>query len=54
MKNILFTLALLISFISFGQALTPNQMGMKDKTYKKIARESMTPESDSPWITMHT
>ena len=39
MKNILFTLALLISFISFGQALTPSQMGMKDKTYKKIAKK---------------
>jgi len=39
MKNILFTLALLISLNSFGQALSPNQMGMKEKTYKKIAKK---------------
>jgi len=39
MKNILFILALIISLNSFGQALSPNQMGMKEKTYKKITKK---------------
>jgi len=40
MKNILFILALLISFSSFSQSpMTPSQLGMKDKTYKKLVKK---------------
>ena len=40
MKNIFFTLALLVSFSSLSQSpMTPSQLGMKDKTYKKLVKK---------------
>ena len=40
MKNLLFTLALLASFVSLGQiSFSPSELGMKDKTYKKISKK---------------
>jgi hypothetical protein len=40
MKNILFTLALLVSFSSFGQiSFSPSELGIKDRRYRKIVKK---------------
>ena len=40
MKKILFTLALLVSFSSFGQiSFSPSELGIKDRRYRKIVKK---------------